>query len=100
MGTEVARALSAATAQAAGYNRLVADLTEAIRRKPNFGSAYFARGKTYLTLHQYAYAVQDFTKAIELKPGDATIAYLNRLGVLGDEPTRPGDRRSDGVHPH
>jgi TonB family protein len=71
-------ALTAATTQAAGYNRLVADLTEAIQRKPDFGSAYFARGKTYLTLHQYANAVQDFTKAIELKPGDAAIAYLNR----------------------
>jgi TonB family protein len=67
---------AAAFGQMPAAEQRVADLTELIARKPDFASAYYARGVTRLPMRQYLEAEQDLSKAIELRP-DA-LAYASR----------------------
>ncbi len=70
-------------------NKALADYTEAIAVKPNKGSTYNSRGKTYFDLggpkNDHALiqkAIADYTKGIELSP-DLGELYSNRGAALG-----------------
>jgi TonB family protein len=70
---------AAAFGQLPPAEQRVADFTELLVRKPDFASAYYARGLTRLSMRQYLDAEQDLSKTIELRP-DAT-AYASRAEV-------------------
>jgi TonB family protein len=75
----VALIATAALGQLPPSEQRIADLTELIDRKPDFASAYYARGVTRLALSQYTGADQDLSKAIELRPDALT--YASRAEV-------------------
>jgi len=63
------------------YNAAVATLTKAIESgtlgKDDLAIAYANRGTAYRDKKQYDRAIEDYTKAVELNPGDA-IGYTGR----------------------
>jgi tetratricopeptide (TPR) repeat protein len=59
------------------YNGAISDYTNAIRIKPDYGSAYFGRAYSKDELKDYYGAIADYTKAIELIPNESN-AYYNR----------------------
>ena len=63
--------------KARGYDKAIADCTEAIRFKPDYAEAYCCRGSVYSFQGEYDKAIADFTKAIQLKP-DYAEAYHYR----------------------
>lgn len=68
------------------YPAAIADLTEALRRRPNNQRLYYLRGRAYLRVQQYAEALQDFDDLILLGTGDAFRPQLYRgvaLAKLG-----------------
>ena len=50
------------------FREAIAELTEAIRMKPDFARAYNARGYAYMRLHDYKAALADFDQAIRIDP--------------------------------
>lgn len=59
--------------------------TKYIKEKnPAYAPAYNDRGVSFLRLHKYNKAIQDFNKAIELEP-DCAIAYFNRGCAYGGD---------------
>jgi tetratricopeptide (TPR) repeat protein len=58
------------------YPEALADLTKAIRLKPNYAEAYSRRSGTLVDIGNYQAAVKDCTKAIKLNPRYAN-AYYN-----------------------
>ena len=72
--------------QAAKIARVVEACTEVLRSFPNdlvlvhllrLDNVYFRRGIAYASARKFDQAVDDFTRAIEINPGNA-FAYLNR----------------------
>ncbi|MGH9662907.1 MAG: tetratricopeptide repeat protein, partial [Bryobacteraceae bacterium] len=61
----------------ARYREALAELSEAIRLKPDFALAYNARGFAYQLLRDYTRAIEDFSRAIAINPKYAN-AYHNR----------------------
>jgi len=59
------------------YGLAIADLTEAIRLKPEDPAGYFCRGLAYLKKGEWDEAIADATTAIKLSPNHAR-AYLLR----------------------
>ena len=64
----------------------IADLTDLIDRKPDFGAAYYARGYAYLSANKYSLAEPDFSKAIELKPTAAAYAGRGEVYLATQRP--------------
>lgn len=62
------------------YELAISSCSKAIEIDPNYATAYFRRGHTYLNLNKYDEAIADFTKDIELIPV-ATRSYINR-GII------------------
>jgi len=56
----------------------VADFTEAIQLRPDYGAAYFNRGTAYLSREDYDRAIADIDKAIEIEPPDNFSYYQNQ----------------------
>src|SRR5581483_4022016 len=72
--------------EAGKYQEAIAELSEAIRLKPDFARAYNARGYAYLLKRDYQHAQDDFNEAIRLMP-DYGNAYRNRAATrkaMGD----------------
>ena len=66
------------TPSEAAYHDAIGALTQAILYNPDLAEAHFVRGVLYWReLTDYARAVRDLSRAIELKPNFAD-AYLNR----------------------
>jgi Flp pilus assembly protein TadD len=68
------------------YAEAIAELSEAVRLKPEFSRAFNARGYVYLLKRDYPHAAADFDEAIRLDPNYAN-AYHNRSvarRALGD----------------
>lgn len=63
------------------YAGAVEHFNAAINIVPDYGNAYYNRGTAYIQLRQYQKAIDDFTRAIDLKPYDAVYAYDNRGAV-------------------
>jgi len=65
------------------YKQAIADFTEAIRLKPSSAGAYSRRAASYFCRGDNDLAISDYSKAIELGPGDeySSDDYKNR-GVL------------------
>jgi Flp pilus assembly protein TadD len=59
------------------FREAIAELSEAIRLKPDQATAYNARGYAYLRSSHVKAALADFDKAIQLNPAYAN-AYHNR----------------------
>ncbi len=73
--------------ESGNYPDAIAELTEAIRLKPDLGRAYNARGYAYLRARDYQHALDDFNNAIRLD-ANYTNAYKNRAvtkKALGDQ---------------
>ena len=70
-----------------GKNDLaIADLTTAIKKRPDFTDAYNARGLTYLLKCDYASTRSDLRKVIELDPdGEAGASAKENIRLLGPE---------------
>ena len=51
----------------------MAEYDEAIRRNPMNRLAYYHRGTAYLDLGQYQPALNDYSEAIRVSPGDAEV---------------------------
>ena len=65
-------------------NGALADYTEAIRLDPNLGLAYMNRSAVHAAQKNFDQAIEDATKAIELKlsdPRDTAVAYTNRAAA-------------------
>ena len=76
-----------ALTESGNYPDAIAELTEAIRLKPNLARAYNARGYAYLRARDYQHALADFNDAIRLD-ANYTNAYKNRAATkkaLGDQ---------------
>jgi tetratricopeptide (TPR) repeat protein len=67
----------------------VAELTEAIRLKPNLALAWNARGYAYLRMRDYSHAIADFSEAIRLNPAYAN-AWHNRAAARRASGDRAG----------
>ena len=70
-----------------------AAFNEAIRLRPEFVAAWFARGFAAANMGQFSRAIADFSRALELDPGYAA-AYYNRgiaYRALGDEAQAQAD---------
>jgi len=70
------------TEQRAGYNKAIADYTQAIKLDPNFAPAYRDRGVAYSYSGDYDKALADFNQALRLNPNDPA-AYRERGNVYG-----------------
>jgi tetratricopeptide (TPR) repeat protein len=57
----------------------IADYSEAIARNPDYAQAYNNRAYTYMILQDYAMALPDLDRAIQIRPG-----YVNALMNRGD----------------
>jgi hypothetical protein len=64
----------------ANLDALIKGCTELIARDPKHDTAYFSRGRAYLSMAQYDSALQDFNRAIEVSPRMAE-AYAGRGAV-------------------
>jgi serine/threonine protein kinase len=61
-----------------GQNKAaIADLTQAIKLSPNYGSAYYSRGRIRFQLGDYSGSIADYSQTIKLNPQDAG-ALANR----------------------
>ena len=71
------------------YEKAVDNLTEALKRDPNFILAYKKRGVAYLELGEYDLALQDYTQVLQQQEADAdTFLQLGRTHLnLEDYPT-------------
>ena len=58
------------------YENAIKHFTDAIRRKPDLGNAYFNRGVTYAFIGEFDDAIRDFGMVIQLQP-DHVGAYYN-----------------------
>lgn len=58
------------------YDRAIEEFTKAIAIDPDSAEAYYSRGLAYIMIEDYASAVKDYDKAIELDP--SAVAYNNR----------------------
>ena len=56
------------------------ELSAKIDKQPNDADLYFARGLDYMLVQDFAEAIKDYSKAIELNP-NFTMAYFNRAVV-------------------
>jgi tetratricopeptide (TPR) repeat protein len=56
------------------------ELSSKIDKQPNNADLYFARGLDYMLVQDFAEAIKDYSKAIELNP-NFTMAYFNRAVV-------------------
>lgn len=56
-------------------------LNDRIKANPSDADSYFMRGVNYVTVQDYANALDDFTKAINLRP-DFMLAYFCRANTL------------------
>lgn len=54
------------------------DYEDALVLKPEFGEIYVNRGNIYFLGRAYGRAIEDYSKAIELKIGQLHVAHLNR----------------------
>jgi tetratricopeptide (TPR) repeat protein len=63
--------------QKAGYNKAIADYSQAISLDPNLAGAYKVRGVAYINIGDYDRAIADCNQAIRLDPNNAA-AYINR----------------------
>jgi tetratricopeptide (TPR) repeat protein len=61
----------------AGYNQLIRDYTDTIKRNPKDSEAYRQRGNAEYEKEDWDRAIADFTRAIELDP-NSHVAYWNR----------------------
>jgi tetratricopeptide (TPR) repeat protein len=88
--------------QKAGYNKAIADYTQAINLNPNFAPAYRDRGIAYSYSGDYDKALADFNQALRLNPNDPTV-YRERgniYGFQGDDTRALADyNRSINVSP-
>ena len=50
------------------FDSAIRDFTEAINLRPDYDSAYYNRGLTYIKLEQYPEAIADFSAAIAIIP--------------------------------
>ena len=57
---------------AAALDRAHADLSAAIRARPDFADAYYRRGDVCLARRRYDEAVADYGEAVEMAPGTFT----------------------------
>jgi tetratricopeptide (TPR) repeat protein len=75
--------------QKKGYNKAIADYTQAIKLDPTFAPAYRDRGVAYSYLGDYEKALADFNQALRLNPNDPA-TYRERGNVYGfqDDDTR------------
>ena len=64
----------------ANLDALIKGCSELIARDPKHDTAYFSRGRAYLSMAQYDAALQDFNRAIEISPRLAE-AYAGRGAV-------------------
>jgi tetratricopeptide (TPR) repeat protein len=89
-------------AQKAGYNKAIADYTQAIKLDPNFAPAYRDRGVAYSYSGDYDKALADFNQALRLNPNDPAV-YRERgnvYGFKGDETRSLADyNRAISVNP-
>lgn len=56
----------------------VADFDAALKINPNLGEAYLNRGNAHFWQHNYAAAIADFGKAIDLKTASLDYAHYNK----------------------
>ena len=56
------------------------ELSAKIDKQPNNADLYFARGLDYMLVQDFAEAIKDYSKAIEINP-NFTMAYFNRAVV-------------------
>jgi len=68
--------------QKVGYNKAIADYTQAIKLDPNFAPVYRDRGVAYSYSGDYDKALADFNQALRLNPNDPA-AYRERGNVYG-----------------
>ena len=68
--------------QRAGYNKAIADYSQAIRLDPNLAPAYRDRGVAYSYSGDYDNALVDFNQALRLNPNDPAV-YRERGNVYG-----------------
>ncbi len=64
------------------YDESVAYLTRLIEQRPNYGEAYYDRGRSYLRSDDREYALRDFRRACRLGYEPACLAYDTGGSVL------------------
>jgi tetratricopeptide (TPR) repeat protein len=66
-------------------DKAIADLDEAIRRKPGYGEAYINRGLAWAHKRDFDRAIADFTEATTLDARFVYLAYGNRGIAFGEK---------------
>jgi len=85
------------------YGKAISHFSRAIRLKPDYASAYGARGHAYYLAGRSVLAIEDYGMAIRLEPNDARIYYLrgwayayeNKLNMAIDDYNRTIDLDPD-----
>lgn len=68
----------------AKFNDVIIELNSVLVLTPGVAEAYLYRGNAYFSMVNFKMAIQNYTKAIEIKP-DYALAYYNRAVVLFSE---------------
>ena len=80
------------------YQKVIKDYLEAIKRNPDYAEAYYTRGLTWHRLGESQKAIDDFSKAIELKkPAIYAKAYKARA-TIKEALGKDADAKADFVN--
>jgi lipoprotein NlpI len=73
------------------YERAIVEYDIAIKLKPDYAEAYFARGRAHFALAQFAAAVTDFNQSLKLEPTDAYSALWLHLARSNSDASDAGE---------
>ena len=73
------------------YERAIGEYDTAIKLRPDYAEAWFARGRAHFALAQFAAAITDFRQSLKLEPTDAYSAIWLHLAQSNSDASDAGE---------